>query len=256
MKNYYNYSRYVKDQVQQGLRPKREKERKLFSQIFEFHHIIPKCIGGDDSLNNLIPLTIREHLLAHFLLTKIYPSDSKLAYSYYKMSCYHSSSISSKKAAEIRENYFQKYHGPNFGKKMSEEQKKKISESKKGTPAWNKGLPCTWHTSRSGWIMSEEHKKKISMANSGKPKPAGFSEKSKEMKTRYDPITGQRIRSRNPEKRLITYSEALKKGLITPILKKPYNLQGLHWYTNGKNNCQAQKCPIGWRPGKTHREKA
>ena len=43
----------------------------------ERHHIIPKCVGGTNNPNNLVYLTPREHLLAHWLLSKIY-SDNKL----------------------------------------------------------------------------------------------------------------------------------------------------------------------------------
>jgi hypothetical protein len=46
----------------------------------EFHHVIPKCIGGDDSIGNVVCLTAREHFIAHLLLMKIYPTESKLAF--------------------------------------------------------------------------------------------------------------------------------------------------------------------------------
>ena len=36
------------------------------------HHIIPRCIGGKDSPDNLVNLTFREHFVAHLLLAKIY----------------------------------------------------------------------------------------------------------------------------------------------------------------------------------------
>jgi hypothetical protein len=44
----------------------------------ESHHIIPSCIGGPDSKDNLVDLTPEEHFVAHQLLTKIYPSNHKL----------------------------------------------------------------------------------------------------------------------------------------------------------------------------------
>jgi hypothetical protein len=37
---------------------------------FHIHHIIPKSMGGNNSECNLVKLTIREHLFAHFLLAK------------------------------------------------------------------------------------------------------------------------------------------------------------------------------------------
>ena len=38
----------------------------------EKHHIKPKCLGGDNSEDNLVVLTAREHYMAHLLLAKIH----------------------------------------------------------------------------------------------------------------------------------------------------------------------------------------
>lgn len=38
----------------------------------ERHHIIPKCMGGDNSPENLVDLTAEEHFVAHLLLIKIH----------------------------------------------------------------------------------------------------------------------------------------------------------------------------------------
>jgi hypothetical protein len=43
----------------------------------ERHHIIPRCLGGDDSTNNLVDLTAREHLFCHRLLVKMTQGSSK-----------------------------------------------------------------------------------------------------------------------------------------------------------------------------------
>lgn len=37
----------------------------------ERHHIVPRSCGGDDTLDNLVALTIREHYIAHLLLYKM-----------------------------------------------------------------------------------------------------------------------------------------------------------------------------------------
>ena len=37
----------------------------------ERHHIIPKSFGGNDTKDNLVKLTAREHFICHLLLTKI-----------------------------------------------------------------------------------------------------------------------------------------------------------------------------------------
>ena len=38
---------------------------------YECHHIIPKCLGGNNLKDNLVLLTAREHFIAHKLLAKI-----------------------------------------------------------------------------------------------------------------------------------------------------------------------------------------
>lgn len=45
--------------------------QKQTGNYFEKHHIIPRCLGGDNTKNNLILLTAREHFICHILLTKM-----------------------------------------------------------------------------------------------------------------------------------------------------------------------------------------
>mgnify|MGYP003661443517 CR=1 FL=1 len=44
----------------------------------EKHHIIPKCLGGTDSEENLVKLTAKEHFIVHKLLVEIYPNEDGL----------------------------------------------------------------------------------------------------------------------------------------------------------------------------------
>lgn len=53
--------------------------KRLKSQSYERHHILPRCLGGNDHRGNLTYLTLREHFIAHLLLCKIYPAEHKLA---------------------------------------------------------------------------------------------------------------------------------------------------------------------------------
>ena len=46
----------------------------------ERHHIIPKCMGGDDSKGNLVCLTPEEHYVCHQILIKMYPSENSLVF--------------------------------------------------------------------------------------------------------------------------------------------------------------------------------
>lgn len=51
----------------------------------EKHHVIPKCMGGDNSLENIVILTAREHFIAHWLLTKKFPREWKLYFALFQM---------------------------------------------------------------------------------------------------------------------------------------------------------------------------
>lgn len=53
----------------------RSKNRVPPTDYTEKHHIIPRCMGGTDDTSNLTPLLLREHFLAHLLLSKIYPNN-------------------------------------------------------------------------------------------------------------------------------------------------------------------------------------
>jgi hypothetical protein len=57
---------------------------------YEKHHIIPKCFGGDNSKNNLVMLTGREHYICHLLLTKMTDgiNRKKMLYAFVMMSSY------------------------------------------------------------------------------------------------------------------------------------------------------------------------
>ena len=52
----------------------------------ERHHILPKCMGGDDSEENLIDLTAEEHCLAHKYLYEENKHNYKLACAWHFMS--------------------------------------------------------------------------------------------------------------------------------------------------------------------------
>ena len=47
-------------------------------EYYETHHIIPRCMGGEDDPNNLVELTAPEHRTVHLCLVKIYPNNYAL----------------------------------------------------------------------------------------------------------------------------------------------------------------------------------
>lgn len=64
-----------KAKFEESVRIKKKKEKK---EYYETHHIIPKCLGGNDSNSNLAVLTAREHFICHWLLHNTYPDNDKL----------------------------------------------------------------------------------------------------------------------------------------------------------------------------------
>ena len=60
------------------------KDNPTVSIDYETHHIIPKCLGGTDDVNNLIKLSTRHHFLAHWILWKTYMTQG-LAYAFFMM---------------------------------------------------------------------------------------------------------------------------------------------------------------------------
>jgi len=62
------------------------KHRQLpLNQFYETHHIKPRSQGGDNSKDNLIKLTLREHFLAHYILAKAYPKHLGLVSAFVQM---------------------------------------------------------------------------------------------------------------------------------------------------------------------------
>lgn len=60
-------------------------DKKKLKGYYEAHHIIPKCMGGVDSKDNLVLLTAKEHFICHLLLEKIYPNEKGLALAAYRL---------------------------------------------------------------------------------------------------------------------------------------------------------------------------
>ena len=56
----------------------RAKSRSKLSEYIEKHHVIPKCLGGNDDIINIVELTPEEHYFAHQLLAKIYADNCGL----------------------------------------------------------------------------------------------------------------------------------------------------------------------------------
>jgi hypothetical protein len=137
----------------------------------ERHHIIPKSVGGSNNLDNLVWLTADEHFESHLLLvemlegparrkmlsalTRMMNKQSHSQQREYELPAY--SDEIRQMCAEEHSVYMKRKHAgegnPFFGRKHTEESKKKISEGGKGIK------------------KSEEAKKRISEAKKGDLNP-------------------------------------------------------------------------------------
>lgn len=125
---------------------------------YEKHHILPKSLFPEYSKdkNNLINLSPYNHLKAHLLLTKVFPSD-EMNIAYYFMTnrlknyseleynlireqatqAIKNKTLGVKKTLQHRQNISKSKLGdknPSFGKHLSKEHRDKISEKLKGKP--------------------------------------------------------------------------------------------------------------------------
>lgn len=91
----------------------------------ERHHIIPKCMGGDNSKENLVRLTAREHFICHTLLVKIYPDKKTLIFAVVRMMKH---TKNSRTFDWIRETNREISRQVNIGRIVSDEERNKISK--------------------------------------------------------------------------------------------------------------------------------
>lgn len=111
-----------------------QSQQRIKTAEYERHHIVPRCLGGSNSSENLVLLTHREHYICHLLLCKM--TDDRLAL---RKLANAFDFMSNTRAITARRYQFIKNlinrEGKNnwfYGQKHNEESKKKIK-------AWGKG---------------------------------------------------------------------------------------------------------------------
>ena len=155
--------------------------RKQIPEIIERHHIIPKSLGGDNSRENLVLLSPREHFICHLLLPKFTTGESRS-----KM-CYATWALSNKKKSanlkitgrqyEIIKREFSKTHSISMtGRKHSEEtkikqRKPKVYENGKCSllgKERTKNVKNKISSTLTGRVKSKEHVIKIGLSKQEK----------------------------------------------------------------------------------------
>jgi len=187
-------------------------------------------MGGTNDPDNLVILSAREHFIAHWILTKIYPNNRKILYALGAMATYKDKRrLSSHEFAKVREAAAK----CKLGKKASPETRRRQSLARIGrvvTEETRKKLSIV----SKGRIPSEEARRNMSIAQRNK-KPA-----SKETRLRMSKSLMGRKCSEETRKKLVKSHTGVKhtketKEIIskyrkgksfkaTPILQ--YNLNG------------------------------
>lgn len=131
-------------------------------EYHERHHIIPKCMDGSNDKDNLIDLFAHEHFEAHRLLALENPDNYKLTYAWKSMSVLYKDSmdryvLTPSEYEEMKKAFSIALSNKQQGQKRSDEAK--MNMSKNHADVSGKNNP------RYGKPVSEETRKKISEAN-------------------------------------------------------------------------------------------
>lgn len=163
-----NYRKAYISIISKAIGENRNKDGDVY---YELHHILPKSLFPlwKTKKSNLVLLTAREHFICHKLLTKIFPSKSM----YFALVSFIGNKnihISSREIERLRVNYSKRIMGENnafYGRKHSEESKKRMSESAKKralieTKEQKDRRKCNHSGNRKGVKLTDEQKKIIS----------------------------------------------------------------------------------------------
>jgi len=200
IKNKY-YSWYI------DLIKKAKKREKILDCYQEFHHIVPKCLGGKDEDSNLVCLTLREHYIAHLLLTKIYAGEAKrkMYYGLWRMLL----DVKTRNS-RVFEIYRKKYIETSLKTQViTDEIRKKMSDNKigvsktkteKAVQAWErqKIMYSGSGNPRFGVKLSEETKRKIGLGNKGKKRTEEQKRKTSESGKGLKRPAGTNVAEKNP----------------------------------------------------------
>jgi hypothetical protein len=219
------------------------KSRILSKEIYtERHHIIPKSLGGDDSLSNLVDLTAREHFICHLLLPKMLTGIDKRNMTFAIWAMINRDHSKQRSRHKINSHTYHRLKNQvaeatsqlHKGKTVSKETREKLSKSCKGRPSSFKGK-----------THSDESKKKLSNARKGKTLSSETVAKILESRKGYQHSkeTKQKISKGNLGKTVVIaestkqkISAALKGRSNTWLKAKPAHNKGVPMSDQAKKN--------------------
>lgn len=164
----------------------------------ELHHIVPKSCGGKDLQDNLIKLTVDEHVRCHRLLPEIYTTGTEhrsMVYALHLLAVTRNNTVLSDeeilaarsemseimKQKTVPENVRKKISEHNKGKVFSAERRRHISEACKGRPSAFKGKH---HNPESLRKIKEARKRQVSPTKGKRLSPEA-RRKMSEAKKKY-----------------------------------------------------------------------
>lgn len=141
----------------------------------EVHHIVPRCMGGTDSKDNLVSLTAKEHFIVHMLLCKFTTgiAKQKMYFAFNAMCSYKSPNKTHKVTSRIAQKLRLEFVKLLTGKKFSKETIAKLSKFQKGRKHSKEHIEKI-RLANLGKKLTEEHKKKLSIIKMGKPTTNGM----------------------------------------------------------------------------------
>lgn len=151
----------------------------------ERHHIIPRCLNGDDAAGNIVRLTAEEHYVAHKLLVRINPGHVGLMWAAVAMTnaTLNQMRTGNKLYGWLRREFSQAMRQAHLGVTASAETRERQAAAKRG----KKRAP-----------HSAETRAKMSAASTGRPKSAAHIRASALARTglllgpRQNPVTACR----------------------------------------------------------------
>ena len=188
----------------------------------EKHHIIPRCLNGNNSYENLVVLTAKEHFIVHHLLTKIFPKNPKLFFAFNAMCGW--------KSQKTKSRYIPKLSAKEY-EQLRIKRVETISKCLKGKP------------------KSEEHKKHLSEALKGQTRElteeqlAKLSKSLKKVKhtKEWNKKVGESLKK---HKRTAEHSANISKAKKGKHINYNMNSAGFKGTQSGLNNYHAIKCYV------------
>lgn len=208
----------------------RAKSRSLSGYV-ERHHIIPRCIGGGNSPDNIVKLTPEEHYVAHQLLIRIYPNQLRLAHAALMMA---SRCSGNKPYGWLRKanSLAMKGNKRSAGRVLSDDAKRRIGKVHIG----NK-----W---ASGRVLSEESRKKISDALRGKAKSEEHRKKLSEARIQKPNLSAKGVPVPKDVREKISASLSGRKQSQETIAKRSSSLIGRPGPQLGKPRTEEDRAKI------------